>query len=56
VGGENQQTSLNSSTGYSATTQRKGKPSYLEPNRDSMQKPIEGRSPQLLPELYKETI
>ena len=28
-------------------------PSYLEPNRNSMQKPIEGLSAQALPELYK---
>jgi hypothetical protein len=30
--------------------------SYLEPNSSSMQKPIEGLSPQALFELYKETI
>jgi hypothetical protein len=29
---------------------------YLEPNRNSMQKPIEGLSAAFLPELYKATI
>jgi hypothetical protein len=44
VGGENQQTSLNSSTGYSVEAECTGKPAYLEPNSNSMQKPIGGRS------------
>ena len=42
-GGEIQRDILTNNTGYSATAQRIGKPSYLEPNRQSMQKPIEGR-------------
>jgi hypothetical protein len=42
VGGETQQTSLNSSTGYSDKAKGTGKPAYLEPNSNSMQKPIEG--------------
>jgi len=31
-----------SCSGYSENAQRKGTPSYLEPNSDSLQKPIEG--------------
>jgi hypothetical protein len=44
LGGENQQTSLNHSKGYSIKAQLTGNPAYLEPNSDSMQKPIEGPS------------
>jgi len=55
--GETQRNSLNHALGYSETTQRNGNtPSYLEPNRDSMQKPIGGLSATLLSELYKGTI
>jgi len=42
LGGEIQQGSLNQVTGYSEKAQRTGKPSYLEPNSNSLQKPIEG--------------
>jgi len=44
LGGETQQISLNRKMGYSAKAQFTVKPSYLEPNSDSMQKPIEGLS------------
>jgi len=42
VGGENQQGSLIKVTGYSVTAHCTGKPAYLEPNSNSMQKPIGG--------------
>ena len=42
MGGENQQPSLNQSTGYSETAKCAGKPSYLEPISGSLQKSIEG--------------
>ena len=42
MGGDFQKGSLNHVTGYSATAQCTGKPSYLEPNSQSMQKTIEG--------------
>jgi hypothetical protein len=43
LGGENQQTSLNHAQGYTIKAQPAGNtPSYLEPNRNRMQKPIEG--------------
>ena len=42
LGGEIQRKSLNHTSGYSEEAQRIGKPAYLEPNSDSMQKPIEG--------------
>ena len=42
LGGDFQKGSLNHVTGYSATAQCTGKPSYLEPNSQSMQKTIEG--------------
>jgi len=44
VGGENQQGSLIKVTGYSVTAHCTGKPAYLEPNSNSMQKPIGGLS------------
>jgi hypothetical protein len=53
LGGESQRARLNQVTGYSMKAQCTGKPAYLEPNRDSMQKPIGGLSPQPLSELYK---
>jgi hypothetical protein len=48
MGGESQKASLNQVTGYSTKAQRIGKPAYLEPNSDSMQKPVEGLSKALL--------
>jgi len=42
VGGEIQQTSLNRNMGYSDKAHCTGNPAYLEPNSNSMQKPIEG--------------
>jgi hypothetical protein len=44
MGGENQRGSLNRITGYSEKAQCTGNPAYLEPNSQSMQKPIGGRS------------
>jgi hypothetical protein len=43
-GGEVQRGSLTQFSGYSEKAQRTGKPSYLEPNSNRMQKPIEGLS------------
>jgi hypothetical protein len=42
MGGESQKASLNQVTGYSTYAHCIGKPSYLEPNSGSLQKPIEG--------------
>jgi hypothetical protein len=50
-GGENQQVSLNHTTRYSIKAHRKGT-AYLEPNSDSLQKPIEGLSTALPFGLY----
>jgi hypothetical protein len=55
-GGDSKGSSVNRNTGYSTKAQCTGKPAYLEPNRDSLQKPIGGLSVTLLPELYKGTI
>jgi hypothetical protein len=44
MGGESQRGSLNRIMGCSVKAQCIGKPAYLEPNRDSMQKTIEDRS------------
>jgi hypothetical protein len=44
MGGESQKASLNQVTGYSTYAQFTGNPAYLEPNSQSMQKPVEGRS------------
>jgi len=44
AGGAKQQSSLNRSTGYSVKAKSTEKPSYLDPNSGSLQKPIEGRS------------
>jgi hypothetical protein len=41
-GGERQRSSVGSDTGYSEKAQCTGKPAYLEPNSNSMQKPIGG--------------
>jgi hypothetical protein len=43
-GGERQRSSIGSSTGNSDKAQCKGTPAYLEPNSNTMQKPIEGLS------------
>jgi len=43
-GGESQRASLNRFLGYSIYAQFTGKPAYLPPNRDSLQKPIGGLS------------
>jgi len=52
-GGERQRSSLSIVSGYSARAQCTGNNAYLEPNRNRMQKPIEGLSaPQTL-SLYK---
>jgi len=45
LGGENQQSSLNFSSGYSKSAQCIGKSRYLEPNSQSMQKTVEGVYP-----------
>jgi hypothetical protein len=42
LGGESQKASLNHVTSYSTYAQYIGKPAYLDPNRDTMQKPIGG--------------
>src|SRR3990170_3863802 len=42
MGGENRQNSLNQGTGYSSKAECTGAPAYLEPNSNTMQKPIEG--------------
>jgi hypothetical protein len=55
-GGDLERGSLTHFSGYSTKAQCTGKPAYLEPNRDSLQKPIGGLSATLLPELYKGTI
>ncbi len=47
MGGESQRVILSLFSGYSSQPQCTGKPSYLQPNRNTMQKPIEG-----LPALY----
>jgi hypothetical protein len=44
LGGENQRSSINHVMGYSEKAQCTGKQAYLEPNRNSLQKPIGGRS------------
>ena len=43
MGGEKQKSSLTHEQGYSEKAQCIGKPSYLESNSGSLQKPIEGR-------------
>jgi hypothetical protein len=48
MGGESQKASLNQVTGYSTYAHCIGKPSYLEPNSGSLQKPIEGVYPHSL--------
>ena len=42
LGGERQRSSVGFDTGYSEKAHCIGKPAYLEPNSNSMQKPIEG--------------
>ena len=44
LGGESQKASLNQVTGYSKKAQCTGNPAYLEPNRNTLQKSIGGRS------------
>jgi len=44
LGGERQRGSLSISLGYSAKAHSTGKPAYLHPNRNTLQKPIGGLS------------
>ena len=53
VGGDLERGSLTQFSGYSVRAQCTGKPSYLEPIRNTMQKPVEGLPAPLMFKLYK---